>query len=293
MWRLQFICLAQLAAASLVRPHRETLLENDIVDSGSIKILAGETRRLDSMILDVQSHLEHALKTLQSVKNASSNVTKNVTKAAPAKAAEVVKAEVAKPKNLTLAKAAPAPTLVIVKMSKADVNATLHNEQTLLRDLMKHLNNQIGNYNKEDVESKEMAAKMKTKFSEKLKKDEAELAQKGLRDFDHARLVNATRMDKTDLAYWTNDGELRHNMVHANLKMSTNLLSSVKNVLDVYNQAVKKGGVDDGLLKKVQAAALSGSFLQMRKDMQQRMHKYQASMPQRKRKYKAALLQFH
>jgi len=278
MWRLHIVFLATFATASLIRPHRETLLET--VDSGEnvraayhdeMALLDGETRQLDSMILEVESNLLHALTTFQSVKNASSNQSKT----AP------VKAEAAKPKNLTLAKAVsakPAPTNFV--MSKADVNATFHNEQTLLADLMKHLNNQIGNFKKEDTESKEMAEKMKKKFAEKLKNDEAALNKTGLRDFDRARLVNATRMDKQDLAYWTKDGELRHTMVHANLKMSTGLLTSVKNVLDVYNQAVKKGGVDDGLLKKVKAAALTGSFLQMRKEAQQRMQKFQAALLQ-------------
>jgi len=279
MWRLHIVFLATFATASLIRPHRETLLET--VDSGEnfraayhdeMALLDGETRQLDSMILEVESNLLHALTTFQSVKNASSNQSKT----AP------VKAEAAKPKNLTLAKAVPAkPAPTNFVMSKADVNATLHNEQTLLADLMKHLNNQIGNFKKEDTESKEMAEKMKKKFAEKLKNDEAALNKTGLRDFDRARLVNATRMDKQDLAYWTKDGELRHTMVHANLKMSTGLLTSVKNVLDVYNQAVKKGGVDDGLLKKVQAAALTGgSFLQLRKDLKQRMQKYQAALLQ-------------
>jgi len=279
MWRLHVVFLATFATASLIRPHRETLLET--VDSGEnvraayhdeMALLDGETRQLDSMILEVESNLLHALTTFQSVKNASSNQSKT----AP------VKAEAAKPKNLTLAKAVPAkPAPTNFVMSKADVNATLHNEQTLLADLMKHLNNQIGNFKKEDTESKEMAEKMKKKFAEKLKNDEAALNKTGLRDFDRARLVNATRMDKQDLAYWTKDGELRHTMVHANLKMSTGLLTSVKNVLDVYNQAVKKGGVDDGLLKKVQAAALTGgSFLQLRKDLKQRMKKYQAALLQ-------------
>lgn len=279
MWRLHVVFLATFATASLIRPHRETLLET--VDSGEnvraayhdeMALLDGETRQLDSMILEVESNLLHALTTFQSVKNASSNQSKT----AP------VKAEAAKPKNLTLAKAVPAkPAPTNFVMSKADVNATLHNEQTLLADLMKHLNNQIGNFKKEDTESKEMAEKMKKKFAEKLKNDEAALNKTGLRDFDRARLVNATRMDKQDLAYWTKDGELRHTMVHANLKMSTGLLTSVKNVLDVYNQAVKKGGVDDGLLKKVQAAALTGgSFLQLRKDLKQRMQKYQAALLQ-------------
>merc|ERR1719335_31592 len=128
------------------------------------------------------------------------------------------------------------------------------------------------------MESKEMAAKMKKKFEEKLKKDEAALEQKGLRDFEHARLVNATRMDKQDLAYWSKDGELRHSMVHANLQMSTTLMASVQNVLNVYNQAVRKGGVDDGLLKKVQAAAMGKSFLQLRKDLQRRMQNYRAQL---------------
>lgn len=276
MFRLHLICLVSLAAAGPLRPHRETLLATDLatVDSGAsesiraaqhdeLTLLDGEARQLDSMILEVMSHLQHAVKTFQSVKNASSNGTK-------------VEAAKAPPKNLTLAKkAAPATKLV---MSKAEINTTLHTEQTLLQDLMKHLNNQIKNFNKEDTESKELAAKMKKKFEDKLKKDEAALNKTGLRDFEHARLVNATRMDKQDLAYWSRDGDLRHTMVHANLQMSTNLLSSVKNVLDVYNQAVKKGAVDDGLLKKVKAAAITTSFLQLRKDLQQHMQNYKTEL---------------
>jgi len=227
------------------------------------------------MILDVESHLLHALKTFQSIKNASSNVTKKE----PAKASPA-KAEGAKPlKNLTLARAAPAkPATHTLIMSKAEINATLHNEKNLLTDLMKHLNNQITNFKREDDEAKVMAEKMKKKFEEKLKKDEASLQKKGLRDFDRARLVNATRMDKQDLAYWSKDGDLRHTSIHANLKMSTNLLASVQNVLAVYNQAVKKGGVDDGLLKKVQVAAITTSFLQLRKDLQQRMQNYRVQL---------------
>jgi hypothetical protein len=219
------------------------------------------------MIVEVMNNLQHAVKTFQSIQNASSNVTKPVTKAKAANSSH---------KNLTLAKNDhPATKLV---MSKAEINATLHNQQNLLQDLMKHLNNQIKNFNREDTESKEMAAKMKKRFEEKLKKDEAALNKTGLRDFEHARLVNATRMDKQDLAYWSKDGELRHTMVHANLQMSTNLLTSVKNVLDVYNQAVKKGGVDDGLLKKVKSAAITSSFVQLRKDLQKHMQTYRAQL---------------
>lgn len=289
MFRLHIICLAELVAAGLLHPNRETLLATDLetVNSGAsesvraaeheeLTLLDGEVRQLDSMIVEVMSHLQHAVKTFQSVKNASLNGTK----ADPAKAAKGTPAKAgaakASPENLTLAKTAPVTKLV---MSKTDINATLHNEQTLLQDLMKHLNNQIKNFNKEDTESKEMAEKMRKKFEEKLKKDEANLQQKGLRDFDHARLVNATRMDKQDLAYWSRDGDLRHKMVHANLQMSSDLMASVKNVLDVYNQAVKKGGVDDGMLKKVQAAAgTKTSFLQLREDLQQRMQKFKAQL---------------
>jgi len=279
MWKLLIICLAKLASSSLIRPHHETLLVTDLETRAAyhdeLTFLDGETRKLDSMILDVESHLLQAVKTFQSINNASSNMTKGKpVKASPAKA------EGAKPlKNLTLAKAASsktAPSTLI--MSKADVNKTLHNEQNLLNDLMKHLNNQISNFKREDDESKTMAEKMRKKFEEKLKKDEAALQQKNLRDFDHARLVNATRMDKQDLAYWSKDGELRHSTIHANMQMSTNLLMSVQNVLAVYNQAVKKGGVDDGLLKKVQAAAMGKSFLQLRKDLQRRMQNYRAQL---------------
>jgi hypothetical protein len=281
MFRLQLICLVSLAAAGLIRPHHETLLATDLktVDAGAsesirsaqhdeLTLLDGEARQLDSMIIEVMNNLQRAVNTLQSVKNASSNTTSNTTKPE----SKVV----ASHKNLTLAKKA-APTTKLV-MSKAEVNATLHNEQNLLQDLMKHLNSQIKNFNREDSEAKEMATKMKKKFEEKLEKDEAALNKTGLRDFEHARLVNATRMDKQDLAYWSRDGELRHNMVHANLQMSTNLLSSVKNVLDVYNQAVKKGGVDDKLLKKVKAAALTTSFVQLRKDLQQHVQTYKAQL---------------
>jgi hypothetical protein len=278
MFRLCLICLVNLAAAGHLRPHRETLLATETVDSGAsesiraaqldeLTLLVGDARQLDSMIVEVMNNLQHAVKTFQSIQNASSNATKPATKAEAANSSH---------KNLTLAKNDhPATKLV---MSKAEINATLHSQQTLLQDLMKHLNNQIKNFNREDSESKEMAAKMKKRFEEKLKKDEAALNKTGLRDFEHARLVNATRMDKQDLAYWSRDGELRHTMVHANLQMSTNLLTSVKNVLDVYNQAVKKGGVDSGLLKKVQVAALTTSFVQLRKDLQKHMQTYKAQL---------------
>jgi len=285
---LYVICLAQLATASYLRPHRETLLVTDaetVLENvraayrDELTLLDTETRQLDSMILDVQNHLQHALKTFQSVGNTSSakaNVTSSKANVTSEKASEKANVTNAKAK---VAMAATAKTSA--KMSKAEVKATLSKEQSLLNDLMKHLNNQIGNFNKEDSEAKEVSEKMIKRFQEKLKKDEAALNKTGLRDFDHARLVNATRMDKQDLAYWTKDQQLRHSMFHANLQMSKNLQMSVKNVLGAYNKAVAKGAVDDGLLKEVQAAAVTGSFLQFKKDLQQRMQKYQVYLNQR------------
>lgn len=288
---LYVLCFANIAAASLLRPHRETLLVTDLetVDSqqaayhDELTLLDTETRQLDALVLDVQSHLEHALKTLQSVGNASSakaNGTAKVAAGNVSVAKNATSVETAKKSLKGAATNKTNKTTLVHVMSKAEIKATLSNEQNLLKDLMKHLNNQIQTYNKQASDSKDLTEKMKKRFAEKLKKDEAALQQKGLSDFDHARLVNATRMDHQDLDYWTKDQELRHGMFHSNLKMSNTLLASVQSVLAGYNIAVAKGGVDEKLLKKVQASMLSisASFVQSRKDLQDRMEKYQASL---------------
>lgn len=272
-----------------------------------LTLVESEARQLDANIVNAAETLAKALMLFQSLAEGVPKANHSATaeapankKAAPAKEAAPAKkaAPAAKlaatPKKAEAAK--PAAVKAVAKEAKkvganATANASskkvvqnvtfvLKQEQSVLEDLMKHLKSNIATYNKEDSEGKKKSEEMVDKFEKKLKKDKEELAKKGLSDFDHARLVNQTRMDEEDLKYWSRDRELQHNMFHVNLKMAHGLMSHVKNVLAAYHEASTKGHVDAGLLKKVEAEVVTKTFLQMREDLKQNSEQYKTHLRQ-------------
>lgn len=320
MYRIALVAVAltSLSTAKRVflKPHHEAFLvtgssggaqENDRsgIAQGineELTIVESEARQLDANIVNAAETLAKALMLFQSLAEGVPKANHSATaeapaakKAAPAKK-EAPAAKLATPPKKAEAAKPAAMKAVAKEAKKVGANATsnasskkvvqnvtfvLKQEQSVLEDLMKHLKSNIATYNKEDSEGKKKSEEMVDKFEKKLKKDKEELAQKGLSDFDHARLVNQTRMDEVDLKYWSRDRELQHNMFHANLKMAHGLMSHVKNVIAAYHEAFTKGHVDAGLLKKVEAEVVTKkAFLQMREDLKQNAEQYKTHLRQ-------------
>jgi len=285
MYRIAFVAvaLASLSSAkrvSLRKPHHEAFLvtgasggahENDRAGiNEELTLVESETRQLDSNIVDAALILQKSLSLFQSLAEGVPKANHSTTERNST--GKVAKTAAAKP-NAT----ANAP---VKKQLVQNVTFTLKQEQSVLEDLMKHLKSNIATYNKEDSEGKKKSEEMVDRFQKKLKKDKAALNQTGLSDFDHARLVNQTRMDELDLKYWSRDRELQHNMFHANLKMAHGLMSHVKNVIAAYKEAFTKGHVDATLLKKVQNEVVPKAFVQMREDLKQHAEQYTTHLRQ-------------
>jgi hypothetical protein len=173
-----------------------------------------------------------------------------------------------------------ATSLIHANKTMETKSAILH-EKSVLEDLFAHLKINIGRFNKAESEDKTRTEKMKARLEARLKTAKAKLAMKNCSAFEHELLTNQTRQDEAELKYFSRDRDLGHQMFHGNLKMTHGLMSRVKTVLGIYNEAAEKGHVDAELLKKAQGMTLPKTFfLQMREEMKQNAQKYEMHLRQ-------------
>jgi len=169
-----------------------------------------------------------------------------------------------------------APKVVAAVGTKHHVSKAVKSEETVLEKLFKHLKSNIANFNKDEVNSKQVALRQIQRYTTQIKKEKAELQQKGISKFTHELLVNRTRTDTFELQYWSRDRSLGHQMFHSNLKMTHGLMSRVQTVISACKDAIAKGHVDKALWKKVQEQALPHEFIQMRANVKHRAQQYYA-----------------
>lgn len=169
-----------------------------------------------------------------------------------------------------------APVGSTAQSKEKRVRAVAHEQQSILENLFKHLKGNIVNLNKQEQQSKDVAAKNIQRLQARLKADKAELNKTGLSQFEHDRLVNRTRTDTFELQYWTRDRSLGHQMFHTNLKMEHGLMSRVHQVIAACKDAALKGHMDPEMMKKLKSEAIPKAFVQMKSTLEHRAQQYYA-----------------
>lgn len=151
-------------------------------------------------------------------------------------------------------------------LKKHDKKAAMMAEKDILEGLFAHLKSSIKGLNTQEKKDKtENSAELK-KIQARLLHDQARLKdpKAHLSAFEHAELVNRTRIEEHEVQYWSHGRELQHGMFHANLKLTHGLMQRVKSVMEAYQQAIQKGHVDPKMVKSLDAISLPKAFLQMR-----------------------------
>jgi len=188
----------------------------------------------------------------------------NISSAAPSKEKATEKV------NASIANSTKSAT-----SNSSKVKAVLQAQQTILENLFKHLKGSIVNISNKESSSNEVSEKQIKQLQEQLKADEANMAKNlTLSKYENAALVNKTKSDKAELQFWTHERNFGHQMFHANLKTQHDLMNRVESVIDVCKEAVTKGRVDQGLLKKIATQALPKAFLEMEKSVDQSTQQY-------------------
>eukprot|EP00928_Gymnodinium_smaydae_P022687 TRINITY_DN18976_c0_g1_i1.p1 TRINITY_DN18976_c0_g1~~TRINITY_DN18976_c0_g1_i1.p1 ORF type:complete len:242 (-),score=73.92 TRINITY_DN18976_c0_g1_i1:101-826(-) len=139
----------------------------------------------------------------------------------------------------------------------SNVSDKLHTEQKNLQDLLSHLKENIGKFNKQEGEGKDKDERRVKQLQERLAQDSAKLqgGSANLSAFEREVLQNRTRMEEQELKFWTRGRELSHSMFHSNLKLTHGLMSGVKTVMEAYKQMLDHGKIDPELAEAMRKVA--------------------------------------
>lgn len=260
--------LAAATRASFSKQRHTAVLSRDASMQSTHVELESGVSRMSSIIEDVQSHLRAALVQFESwVTPAKANVLK---KASPTKQVAKKAAKMVAVNHTTHGHA----NHTAHGHAAAEIKAKLQGEQSMLENLFKHLKGNIANFNKEEKKGKEDSEKLIEKLQARVKDEKSRLQKKGLSHFEHELLTNHTKMDEIELKYRLEDRKLGHQMFHTNLKLTHGLMARVKNVLEVYSDAIAKGHVDQELINKVKKEGSAQAFVQIREELQKNTQLY-------------------
>lgn len=79
----------------------------------------------------------------------------------------------------------------------------------------------------------------------RLEHDKARLTDPKLRPFMRRLLENRTKEEQRDIDFWLHSRTLQKRMFQANVKMSHGLMSRVKGVMQVFDQAIDNGTISE------------------------------------------------
>lgn len=286
MWASIVMILCTMCDAARMSLHKQRSAASMTMTTGSLMrmelaLVHKQESQIYSDIEKVKTSLETALVEIsQLVEHPSANSTntthetkKTIVSKAHSEITQKVHAGIS---NSTAATPATnKSSKVVAAVGKtAKVQAVIQAQQTILENLFQHLKGNIVNLNKEESSSKDESQKQIKRLEARLNEEETKLARKDISKFEHEDLVNRTRTDKVELQFWTHERSLGHSMWHTNLKMQHGLMSRVKSVIDVCKEAVLKGRVDPGLIKKLQKQAVPTAFVQMRSAIEEKTQQY-------------------
>lgn len=126
----------------------------------------------------------------------------------------------------------------------AGAEKRLKGQQDALEKLFAKLKKGITEANRQEKGNKDDVTKLMATAEDKVKKDHEKLKDPKLSAWQHAALLNRTRVDENQLKYWKRGRELQHSMFHSNLKMAHGLMSRVKHVLAAYGHAMDNKALD-------------------------------------------------
>lgn len=203
---------------------------------------------LDAEAARFDGFLTHALSDLVDFVGELRNATHNATVVAAAASAPVNSSGAS---VLKLANASRTANASLKVAGNTTRRAVLNKQQQALKDLLSHLKSNIASFNKNEDEGKEVSERQLKSLKERLAKDQAQLNQTNISAWEHEMLVNKTRSEEREIAYWSRGRALEHTMFHANLKMTHGLMSKVKTVIEAYKEVLAKGKISPKMAQDI------------------------------------------
>mmetsp|Transcript_38379 Transcript_38379/g.105715 ORF Transcript_38379/g.105715 Transcript_38379/m.105715 type:complete len:235 (-) Transcript_38379:74-778(-) len=153
--------------------------------------------------------------------------------------------------NGTTASVAKAPPGAL----SANRSAALKQQQDVLQKLFANLKSNIKTMNKRETKGKDTSETTIARLRQRLDLDREKLNSTNLTAFDRERLVNRTRAEEHELAYWSRGRDLQHDMYRANLRMTHGLMSRVKKVMEAYSDVLANGKLDPKMADEMRMAS--------------------------------------
>eukprot|EP00930_Biecheleria_cincta_P042761 TRINITY_DN29421_c0_g1_i1.p1 TRINITY_DN29421_c0_g1~~TRINITY_DN29421_c0_g1_i1.p1 ORF type:complete len:303 (+),score=86.71 TRINITY_DN29421_c0_g1_i1:64-972(+) len=131
---------------------------------------------------------------------------------------------------------------------------TLRAQRTNLRNLLGKMKTDISRFNKDEADDQNNAASHIAKMQKRLEQDKARLADPKLRPFMRELLQNRTKEEQRDIDFWSHGRKLQKRMFHSNIKVTHGLMSRVKGVLQVFDQALENGKISEEAAQRLKSA---------------------------------------
>lgn len=209
------------------------------------------------LVVPAAAQSSHASQQVQgfAIEQHLKEVEHDIAKKAPPAPAAGMTAR-ALPASSTAPKAAPTKTVHLASKK------TLRAQRSNLRNLLSKMKRDISRFNKNEADDQDSSDSHIKKIQKRLEQDKARLADPKLRPFMRELLQNRTKEEQRDIDFWSHGRKLQKRMYHSNIKITHGLMSRVKGVLQVFDQALVNGKISEEAAQQLKSAVNGVNGLQ-------------------------------